>query len=72
LNIVLNSPSFNSEGWDKDIRAVINKDYMIFNIYYSIFLKQNLQITEQAKLNIKPSKVLLTKFNGGNLEKASF
>jgi hypothetical protein len=57
------------EAWGKDIMAPTNKDYMIFNNYYTISKRTISEFLKLLKIILKPFKTVLTKFNALSLEK---
>ena len=59
------------EVWGKDIGGLSYKDYMILNIFYTILKILFNKFCNVLKIILKPSKVVLTKFNGQILEKTS-
>ena len=59
------------EVWGKDIGGLSYKDYMILNIFYTILKILFNKFCNVLKIILKPSKVVLTKFNGQILEKES-
>ena len=59
------------EVWGKDIGGLSYKDYVILNIFYTILKILFNKFCNVLKIILKPSKVVLTKFNGQILEKTS-